>query len=340
MSERSDRLEALESAIRKIEKDFGRGSIMKLGEAAAMNVAVIPTGCLSLDMALGVGGLPRGRVVEIFGPESSGKTTVALHVIAEAQKEGGIAAFIDVEHALDPLYAKKLGVNINDLLVSQPDTGEQALEIAEALVRSGAVDVLVVDSVAALVPKAELEGEMGDIHVGLQARLMSQALRKLTGTISKSRTCAIFINQIREKVGVVYGSPETTPGGRALKFYASVRLEVRKVDNIKQGTETVGSRTRVKVVKNKVAPPFKQAEFDIMYGEGISREGDLLDLGVELKVLQKSGAWYSYEGERIGQGRENVKDFLRANPAIFKEIEAKIRSALAGSRETRDIDQS
>ena len=340
MSERSDRLEALESAIRKIEKDFGRGSIMKLGEAAAMNIAVIPTGCLSLDMALGVGGLPRGRVVEIFGPESSGKTTVALHVVAEAQKEGGIAAFIDVEHALDPLYARKVGVNINDLLVSQPDTGEQALEIAEALVRSGAVDVLVVDSVAALVPKAELEGEMGDVHVGLQARLMSQALRKLTGTISKSRTCAIFINQIREKVGVVYGSPETTPGGRALKFYASVRLEVRKVDNIKQGTETVGSRTRVKVVKNKVAPPFKQAEFDIMYGEGISREGDVLDLGVELKVLQKSGAWYSYEGERIGQGRENVKDFLRANPALFKEIEAKIRAALTGPREAQDIDQS
>ncbi|ADI01829.1 MAG TPA: recombinase RecA [Syntrophothermus lipocalidus] len=340
MSERSDRLEALESAIRKIEKDFGRGSIMKLGEAAAMNVAVVPTGCLSLDMALGVGGLPRGRVVEIFGPESSGKTTVALHVIAEAQKDGGIAAFIDVEHALDPLYAKRLGVNINDLLVSQPDTGEQALEIAEALVRSGAVDVLVVDSVAALVPKAELEGEMGDIHVGLQARLMSQALRKLTGTISKSRTCAIFINQIREKVGVVYGNPETTPGGRALKFYASVRLEVRKVDNIKQGTETVGSRTRVKVVKNKVAPPFKQAEFDIMYGEGISKEGDLLDLGVELKILQKSGAWYSYEGERIGQGRENVKDFLRANPDVFKEVESRIRTALIGPRETREVDQS
>jgi len=340
MSERSDRLEALESAIRKIEKDFGRGSIMKLGEAAAMNVAVVPTGCLSLDMALGVGGLPRGRVVEIFGPESSGKTTVALHVIAEAQKDGGIAAFIDVEHALDPLYAKRLGVNINDLLVSQPDTGEQALEIAEALVRSGAVDVLVVDSVAALVPKAELEGEMGDIHVGLQARLMSQALRKLTGTISKSRTCAIFINQIREKVGVVYGNPETTPGGRALKFYASVRLEVRKVDNIKQGTETVGSRTRVKVVKNKVAPPFKQAEFDIMYGEGISKEGDVLDLGVELKILQKSGAWYSYEGERIGQGRENVKDFLRANPDVFKEVESRIRTALIGPRETREVDQS
>ncbi len=327
MSERSDRLEALESAIRKIEKDFGRGSIMKLGEAAAMNVAVVPTGCLSLDMALGVGGLPRGRVVEIFGPESSGKTTVALHVIAEAQKDGGIAAFIDVEHALDPLYAKRLGVNINDLLVSQPDTGEQALEIAEALVRSGAVDVLVVDSVAALVPKAELEGEMGDIHVGLQARLMSQALRKLTGTISKSRTCAIFINQIREKVGVVYGNPETTPGGRALKFYASVRLEVRKVDNIKQGTETVGSRTRVKVVKNKVAPPFKQAEFDIMYGEGISKEGDLLDLGVELKILQKSGAWYSYGEERLGQGRENVREYLKDNPQLAEELEEKIREA-------------
>lgn len=332
-TEKSDRMEALESAIRKIEKDFGKGSIMKLGEAAAMNVAVIPTGCLSLDMALGVGGLPRGRVIEIFGPESSGKTTVALHVVAQAQKEGGIAAFIDVEHALDPLYARKLGVNINDLLVSQPDTGEQALEIAEALVRSGAVDVVVVDSVAALVPKAELEGEMGDIHVGLQARLMSQALRKLTGTISKSRTIAIFINQVREKVGVVYGSPETTPGGRALKFYASVRLEVRKVENIKQGTETIGSRTRVKVVKNKVAPPFKQAEFDIMYGEGISREGDLLDLGVELKVLQKSGAWYSYEGERLGQGRENAKDYFKTNPAMFAEIENRIRATLLERRE-------
>lgn len=332
MSDKSDRMEALESAIRKIEKDFGKGSIMKLGEAAAMNVAVIPTGCLSLDLALGVGGLPRGRVVEIFGPESSGKTTVALHVVAQAQKDGGIAAFIDVEHALDPLYARKLGVDINNLLVSQPDTGEQALEIAEALVRSGAVDVVVVDSVAALVPKAELEGEMGDIHVGLQARLMSQALRKLTGTISKSRTCAIFINQIREKVGVVYGNPETTPGGRALKFYASVRLEVRRMDNIKQGTDTIGSRTRVKVVKNKVAPPFKQAEFDILYGEGISREGDLLDLGVELKVFQKSGAWYSYEGERLGQGRENAREYLRANPQVFSEVESRIRSMLAERR--------
>ncbi|NLU49020.1 MAG: recombinase RecA [Syntrophomonadaceae bacterium] len=333
MSEQSERWEALQSAIQKIEKDFGKGSIMRLGEAAAMNVAVIPTGCLSLDMALGVGGLPRGRVIEIYGPESSGKTTVALHVVAQAQKEGGFAAFIDVEHALDPLYARKLGVDINNLLVSQPDTGEQALEIAEALVRSGALDVVVVDSVAALVPRAELEGDMGDIHVGLQARLMSQALRKLTGTISKSRTCAIFINQVREKVGVTYGSPETTPGGRALKFYASVRLEVRRTDNIKQGTETVGSRTRVKVVKNKVAPPFKQAEFDIMYGEGISREGDLLDLGAELKIIQKSGAWYSFAGERLGQGRENVKEYLKLNPSVFAEIERQIRETLLQRRE-------
>lgn len=319
--------EALESAIKRIEKEFGKGSIMKLGEALNMNVEAISTGCLSLDLALGVGGLPRGRIIEIFGPESSGKTTVALHVIAQAQKEGGVAAFIDVEHALDPLYAKKLGVDIANLLVAQPDMGEQALEIAEALVRSGAVDVIVIDSVAALVPRAELEGEMGDAHVGLQARLMSQALRKLTASISKSRTCAIFINQIREKVGVVYGNPEVTPGGRALKFYSSVRLEVRKSDSIKQGTEIIGSKTKVKVVKNKVAPPFKQVEFDIMYGEGISKEGDVLDLAAELGIIQKSGSWYSYEGERLGQGRENTKDMIKSDPKLFESLREKIREA-------------
>lgn len=317
--------EALESAIKRIEKDFGRGSIMRLGEAVNMNVEVITTGCLSLDLALGVGGLPRGRVVEIFGPESSGKTTVALHVIAEAQKAGGIAAFIDVEHALDPLYAKKLGVDIANLLVAQPDMGEQALEIAEALVRSGAVDVIVIDSVAALVPRAELEGDMGDVHVGLQARLMSQALRKLTAIVGKSKTCAIFINQVRDKVGLVYGNPETTPGGRALKFYSSVRLEVRKGESIKQGTDISGSRTKVKVVKNKVAPPFKQCEFDIMYGEGISRAGDILDLATELGIIQKSGSWYSYEGERLGQGRENSKDYIKNNPEFFASLDARIR---------------
>ncbi len=301
---------------------------MRLGEAVNMNVEVITTGCLSLDMALGVGGLPRGRVVEIFGPESSGKTTVALHVIAEAQKSGGIAAFIDVEHALDPLYAKNLGVDITNLLVAQPDMGEQALEIAEALVRSGAVDVIVVDSVAALVPRAELEGDMGDVHVGLQARLMSQALRKLTAIVGKSKTCTIFINQIRDKVGVVYGNPETTPGGRALKFYSSVRLEVRKGESIKQGTDISGNRTKVKVVKNKVAPPFKRCEFDIMYGEGISREGDLLDLGVEIGVIQKSGSWYSHNGERMGQGRENAKDYIKNNPEYFSELETQIKEQM------------
>jgi len=325
----SDKIKALEMALNQIEKQFGKGSIMKLGEAAAkMNVEVIPTGALSIDIALGVGGIPRGRVVEIYGPESSGKTTVALHILAEAQKLGGTAAFIDAEHALDPVYARRLGVDIDNLLVSQPDTGEQALEIAEALVRSGAVDVIVVDSVAALVPRAEIEGEMGDSHVGLQARLMSQALRKLTGAISKSHTVAIFINQIREKVGVMFGNPEITPGGRALKFYASVRLEVRKTETLKHGADVVGVRTKVKVVKNKVAPPFKQAEFDIMYGEGISREGSIIDMAIELKIAEKSGAWYSYNGERLGQGRENVKEFLKENTSVANEIESKIREAM------------
>ena len=319
------RIDALNNAIKGIERQFGKGSIMKLGEAAAMNVEVIPTGCLSLDLALGVGGLPRGRVVEIFGPESSGKTTVALHAIAQAQSEGGMAAFIDAEHALDPLYAKRLGVDINNLLVAQPDSGEQALEIAEALVRSGAIDVVVVDSVAALVPRAELDGEMGDVHVGLQARLMSQALRKLTAHIGKSQACTIFINQIREKVGVIYGNPETTTGGRALKFYSSVRIEVRKGDTIKQGTDIIGTRTRAKVVKNKVAPPFKTAEFDIMYGTGISREGDLLDIAANKDIIQKSGSWYSYEGERMGQGRENAKEYLKNNPDFMQMLDNKVK---------------
>ena len=324
-----DKMTALDNAIRQIEKDFGKGSIMKLGEVAAkMHVEVIPTGTLSLDIALGVGGVPRGRVIEIYGPESSGKTTVALHVIAQAQKMGGIAAFIDAEHALDPAYAKKLGVDTDNLLISQPDNGEQALEIADALVRSGAIDIVVVDSVAALVPKAEIEGEMGDSHVGLQARLMSQAMRKLTGIISKSRTTAIFINQIREKVGIMFGNPETTTGGRALKFYASVRLDVRKVDTLKQGNDMVGNRTRIKVVKNKIAPPFKQAEFDIMYGQGISHEGCLIDIGTDLDIIDKSGAWYSYSGERLGQGRENAKEFLKENTAVAIEIERKIREKL------------
>ncbi len=322
------KMEALNNTIRIIEKQYGKGSIMRLGEAAAMTVEVIPTGCLSLDLALGVGGLPRGRVVEIFGPESSGKTTVALHAIASAQREGGMAAFIDAEHALDPLYARRLGVDINNLLVAQPDSGEQALEITEALVRSGAIDVIVIDSVAALVPRAELEGEMGDAHVGLQARLMSQALRKLTAHISKSRACTIFINQIREKVGVIYGNPETTTGGRALKFYSSVRIEVRKGEAIKQGMDITGNRTRAKVVKNKVAPPFKTAEFDIMYGTGISREGDLLDIASAVDVVQKSGSWYSYEGERLGQGRENAKEYLKNNLEMYQLLENKVREKL------------
>ncbi|MCJ8010681.1 recombinase RecA [Paenibacillus sp. KQZ6P-2] len=314
-------------ALRQIEKQFGKGSIMKLGESTHMQVEVVPSGSLALDIALGIGGLPRGRVIEVYGPESSGKTTVALHAIAEVQKAGGQAAFIDAEHALDPLYASKLGVNIDELLLSQPDTGEQALEIAEALVRSGAVDIIVVDSVAALVPKAEIEGEMGDSHVGLQARLMSQALRKLSGAIAKSKTIAIFINQLREKVGVMFGNPETTPGGRALKFYSSVRLDVRRIESIKMGNDVVGNRTRIKVVKNKVAPPFKQAEIDIMYGEGISKEGSIIDIGTELDIVNKSGAWYSYEGERLGQGRENAKQFLKEHTQISEVIENKIREA-------------
>jgi recombination protein RecA len=338
-----DKKQALENALKQIEKDFGKGSIMKLGEASAhMNIDVIPTGNLPLDIALGVGGMPRGRIVEIYGPESSGKTTIALHVIAEAQKLGGIAAFIDAEHALDPIYAKKLGVDIDNLLISQPDNGEQALDIADALVRSNAIDIVVVDSVAALVPKAEIEGEMGDSHVGLQARLMSQAMRKLTGVISKSHTTAIFINQIREKIGVMFGSPETTTGGRALKFYSTVRLDVRKIDTLKQGNEIVGNRTRIKVVKNKIAPPFKQAEFDIMYGEGVSKEGCIVDIGTDLEIIEKSGAWYSYAGTRLGQGRENVKDFLKQNMPLRDEIEVKIREKLilkAAPEEVENADE-
>ncbi len=321
----NDKLKALEAAMGQIEKQFGKGAVMKLGEESNLSIECISTGCLGLDLGLGIGGVPRGRIVEIFGPESSGKSTVALHIVAEAQKTGGCAAYIDAEHALDPVYAKALGVDIDNLIVSQPDTGEQGLEIAEALVRSGAVDVIVVDSVAALVPKAEIEGEMGDSHVGLQARLMSQALRKLTGTINKTKCCAVFINQLREKVGVMFGNPETTPGGRALKFYSSVRLDVRKIDTIKQGDTFMGNRTRVKITKNKVAPPFKQAEFDIMYGEGISREGDILDIAVKEEIVQKSGAWFAYGDVRLGQGRENAKNFFKENPEIRDEIENKIR---------------
>lgn len=325
MSIDKEKLSALNAVMGKIEKDFGKGSIMKLGEATAMEVDVISTGSIGLDTAVGIGGLPRGRIIEVYGPESSGKTTVALHTIAEAQKNGGIAAFIDAEHALDPVYAKALGVNIDDLIISQPDTGEQALEIAEALIRSGAIDIIVIDSVAALVPRAEIEGDMGDSHVGLQARLMSQALRKLTGSIKKSNCVAIFINQLREKVGIMFGNPETTTGGRALKFYSSVRLEVRRTDTIKQGDSVIGSRTRVKVVKNKVAPPFKQAEFDIMYGEGISKVGDLLDIATEIDIIKKSGAWYSYNETRLGQGRENVKKFLMDNKELMEEVDKKVR---------------
>lgn len=328
MTDAEEKKKALESVFNVIEKEYGTGSIMKLGDANSVDVEVIPTGSLTLDMALGVGGLPRGRVIEIYGPESSGKTTVALHVVAEAQKMGGEAAFIDAEHALDPVYAKKLGVDIDNLIVAQPDTGEQALDIAEALVRSGALDVIVVDSVAALVPKAEIDGEMGDSHVGLLARLMSQALRKLTAVISKSGTVVIFINQLREKVGVMYGNPETTPGGRALKFFSSVRLDVRRGEVIKNGTELVGNKTKVKVVKNKVAPPFKTAEFDILYGEGISKEGNILDFAVENNIIKKSGAWFSYNGEKIGQGRDNVRKYMVANKEFTAEIDRQVRELL------------
>ena len=325
MTDAEEKKKALESVFSVIEKEYGTGSIMKLGDANSVDVEVIPTGSLTLDMALGVGGLPRGRVIEIYGPESSGKTTVALHVVAEAQKMGGEAAFIDAEHALDPVYAKKLGVDIDNLIVAQPDTGEQALDIAEALVRSGALDVIVVDSVAALVPKAEIDGEMGDSHVGLLARLMSQALRKLTAVISKSGTVVIFINQLREKVGVMYGNPETTPGGRALKFFSSVRLDVRRGEVIKNGTELIGNKTKVKVVKNKVAPPFKTAEFDILYGEGISKEGNILDFAVENNIIKKSGAWFSYNGEKIGQGRDNVRKYMVENKEFTAEIDRQVR---------------
>ena len=325
MSENTEKKKALEMAMSQIEKQFGKGSVMKLGEFKAMEIEAIPTGALSLDIALGIGGVPRGRIIEIYGPESSGKTTLALHVVAEAQKMGGEAAFIDAEHALDPVYAKKLGVDIDNLIVSQPDTGEQALEITESLVRSGALDVIIVDSVAALVPKAEIDGDMGDSHMGLQARLMSQALRKLAGALNKSKTVLIFINQLREKIGVMFGSPETTTGGRALKFYASVRMDIRKIENIKQDGEFKGSRVRVKIVKNKVAPPFREAEFDIVYGEGISKAGNILDMAVNLDIINKSGSWFSYNGERIGQGRENVKKYLKENPEILEDVEKKVR---------------
>ena len=321
----TDRDKALDVALAAIDKQFGKGSIMRMGEKGSMAIEAIQTGALALDVALGVGGLPRGRVVEIFGPESSGKSTLAMHVVAEAQRNGGICAYIDAEHAMDPIYARAIGVDIDQLLISQPDTGEQALEIADMLVRSGALDVVVIDSVAALTPRAEIEGEMGDTHVGLQARLMSQALRKLTGSLNRTNTIMIFINQLREKIGVMFGSPETTPGGRALKFYASVRLDIRRIESIKDGAEVVGSRTRVKVVKNKVAPPFKQAEFDIMYGKGISREGSLLDMAVDMGIIKKSGAWFTYDGEQLGQGRENAKNFLSENPEIMVEVSEKVR---------------
>ena len=329
MEENLEKRKALEVAMSQIEKQFGKGSVMKLGEFKAMEVEAIPTGALSLDIALGIGGVPRGRIIEVFGPESSGKTTLALHVIAEAQKMGGEAAFIDAEHALDPVYAKKLGVDIDNLIVSQPDTGEQALEITEALVRSGALDVIVVDSVAALVPKAEIDGDMGDSHMGLQARLMSQALRKLAGAINKSKTVLIFINQLRDKIGVMFGNPETTTGGRALKFYASVRMDIRKIENIKQDGVVTGNRVRVKVIKNKVAPPFREAEFDVLYGQGISKEGNIFDMAVNLDIVEKSGSWFSYNGERIGQGRENAKRYLVERPELLKEVEKKVRDNFA-----------
>ena len=339
MTIEKEKLDALNHVLGKIEKDFGKGSIMRLGEASSMVVDSISTGSIGLDIAVGIGGLPRGRIVEIYGPESSGKTTVALHSVAEAQKNGGIAAFIDAEHALDPVYARALGVDVDNLIISQPDTGEQALEITEALIRSGALDIIVIDSVAALVPKAEIEGDMGDSHVGLQARLMSQALRKLTGSIKKSNCVAIFINQLREKVGIMFGNPETTTGGRALKFYSSVRLDVRKIDTIKQGDKILGSRTRVKVVKNKVAPPFKQAEFDIMYGEGISKIGDLLDIAANVDIVKKSGSWYNYQDIKLGQGRENVKKFLADNMDLTNEIEEKVRKYYKLGPEYRDLEE-
>jgi len=334
-----ERDKALEMALGQIEKQFGKGSIMRLGENAHMQIEVVPTGALALDVALGVGGLPRGRIVEIFGPESSGKSTLAMHVVAEAQRNGGTCAYIDAEHAMDPVYARAIGVNIDELLISQPDTGEQGLEIADMLIRSGSLDVVVIDSVAALVPRAEIEGEMGDSHVGLQARLMSQALRKLTANLNRSKTIAVFINQLREKIGVMFGSPETTPGGRALKFYSSVRLDIRRIESIKDGAEVVGNRTRVKVVKNKTAPPFRQAEFDIMYGKGISREGSVIDLGVDLGIIKKSGAWFTYEGEQLGQGREKAKDFLVSSPELMVEITDKVmRQAGIGAEAVGEVE--
>jgi recombination protein RecA len=329
MAQLDDKGKSLDMALGQIEKQFGKGSIMRMGDNVHMAIESIPTGALSLDLALGIGGLPRGRIVEIYGPESSGKTTLATHVVAEAQRNGGVCAYIDAEHAMDPVYARAIGVNVDDLLISQPDTGEQALEITDMLIRSGALDVLVIDSVAALTPRAEIEGDMGDTHVGLQARLMSQALRKITGNLSKSDTICIFINQLREKIGVIYGSPEVPPGGRALKFYASIRIDIRRIEQIKDGTEVVGNRTRAKVVKNKCGAPFKQAEFDIMYGQGISREGSLLDVAVELEFVKKAGAWFTYEGEQLGQGRENVKNFLRENPQLMAEIDQRVREHLA-----------
>src|SRR6202167_6325470 len=334
-----ERDKALDMALSQIEKQFGKGSIMKMGEHAGVGVEAISTGAMALDLALGIGGLPRGRVVEIFGPESSGKSTLALHVVAEAQRNGGICAYIDAEHALDPVYAKAIGVDIDEMLISQPDTGEQGLEIADMLIRSGAIDVVVIDSVAALTPRAEIEGEMGDTHVGLQARLMSQALRKLTGTLSKSNTIALFINQLREKIGVIYGSPEVTPGGRALKFYSSVRLDIRRVESIKDGADVVGNRTRVKVVKNKCSSPFRSAEFDIMYGTGISREGSILDVAVDLGIVKKAGAWFTYEGEQLGQGRENVKQFLIENPQLMAEIDQRVREHLAPAIDDDNISE-
>ena len=336
----TEKMKALDAVLLQIEKQYGKGSIMRLGdEAGNTEIEVIPTGCLSLDIALGIGGLPRGRIIEIYGPESSGKTTVALHAIAEAQKMGGVAAFIDAEHALDPVYAKKLGVNLEDLYVSQPDTGEQALDIADALVRSSAVDIIVIDSVAALTPKAEIEGDMGDSHVGLQARLMSQALRKLTAIVNKSKTCVVFINQLREKVGVMFGNPETTPGGKALKFYASMRLDIRRMDTLKDSEGAVGNRTKAKIVKNKLAPPFKQAEFDIVFGEGISQEGCIIDLGVQFDVIGKSGAWYSYNGDKVANGREKMRQFLKDNPEVTKEIENKIRASAKGETSEEEADE-